>query len=131
MSQENYLFTSESVTEGHPDKVADQISDAVVDAVIAAVHGQIHEDEYAVGMFFHRWGFHCLCRSPQVTLRLCDDRGQLRNLQEARDGACVSLATVAAAELGQTVSDHAAAQLFIVAHPEYRLRQRFGTYFFN
>ena len=30
-----YLFTSESVTEGHPDKIADQISDAVVDAVLA------------------------------------------------------------------------------------------------
>ena len=28
------LFTSESVTEGHPDKIADQISDAVLDAVI-------------------------------------------------------------------------------------------------
>ncbi|MCZ6726615.1 MAG: methionine adenosyltransferase, partial [Acidobacteria bacterium] len=31
---EAYLFTSESVTEGHPDKVADQISDAVLDAVL-------------------------------------------------------------------------------------------------
>lgn len=31
---DNYLFTSESVSEGHPDKVADQISDAVVDAII-------------------------------------------------------------------------------------------------
>lgn len=31
----NYLFTSESVTEGHPDKVCDQISDAVLDAIIA------------------------------------------------------------------------------------------------
>jgi S-adenosylmethionine synthetase len=31
----NYLFTSESVSEGHPDKVADQISDAVVDLFIA------------------------------------------------------------------------------------------------
>ena len=30
----NYLFTSESVTEGHPDKIADQISDAVLDALI-------------------------------------------------------------------------------------------------
>ena len=30
-----HLFTSESVTEGHPDKVADQISDAVVDALLA------------------------------------------------------------------------------------------------
>jgi S-adenosylmethionine synthetase len=32
---DSYLFTSESVSEGHPDKVADQISDAVLDAVIA------------------------------------------------------------------------------------------------
>ncbi len=31
----NYIFTSESVSEGHPDKVADQISDAVVDALLA------------------------------------------------------------------------------------------------
>ncbi len=30
----NYLFTSESVTEGHPDKVCDQISDAVLDAIL-------------------------------------------------------------------------------------------------
>ncbi|MEG0969912.1 MAG: S-adenosylmethionine synthetase N-terminal domain-containing protein, partial [Acidaminococcaceae bacterium] len=29
------LFTSESVTEGHPDKMADQISDAILDAIIA------------------------------------------------------------------------------------------------
>lgn len=31
----NYLFTSESVTEGHPDKMCDQISDAIVDAILA------------------------------------------------------------------------------------------------
>ena len=30
----NYLFTSESVSEGHPDKVADQISDAILDAIL-------------------------------------------------------------------------------------------------
>ncbi len=35
MSGRNYLFTSESVTEGHPDKMADQISDAVLDAILA------------------------------------------------------------------------------------------------
>ncbi|MDR2422106.1 MAG: methionine adenosyltransferase [Deltaproteobacteria bacterium] len=34
MSQETFLFTSESVTEGHPDKVADQISDAVLDSIL-------------------------------------------------------------------------------------------------
>ncbi len=31
MSRKNYLFTSESVSEGHPDKVCDRISDEVVD----------------------------------------------------------------------------------------------------
>ncbi len=36
----SYLFTSESVSEGHPDKVADQISDAILDAILA-------EDKYA------------------------------------------------------------------------------------
>lgn len=36
----NYLFTSESVSEGHPDKVADQISDAILDALLA-------KDKYA------------------------------------------------------------------------------------
>ena len=41
MSQlKNYLFTSESVSEGHPDKMADQISDAILDAILK-------EDPYA------------------------------------------------------------------------------------
>ncbi|HET6764697.1 MAG TPA: methionine adenosyltransferase [Longimicrobiaceae bacterium] len=35
MSSSRQLFTSESVTEGHPDKIADQISDAVLDAILA------------------------------------------------------------------------------------------------
>jgi len=38
--RKNYLFTSESVTEGHPDKICDQISDAVLDAILK-------EDPYA------------------------------------------------------------------------------------
>ncbi|HEX7947062.1 MAG TPA: methionine adenosyltransferase, partial [Phenylobacterium sp.] len=36
MSRSSYIFTSESVSEGHPDKVADRISDTVVDAFLAA-----------------------------------------------------------------------------------------------
>ncbi|MCW5752376.1 MAG: methionine adenosyltransferase [Alphaproteobacteria bacterium] len=36
MARKNYLFTSESVSEGHPDKVCDRISDAVVDTFLAA-----------------------------------------------------------------------------------------------
>src|SRR5206468_10251545 len=35
MPAQRHVFTSESVTEGHPDKIADQISDAVLDAIIA------------------------------------------------------------------------------------------------
>lgn len=35
MSNGNFLFTSESVTEGHPDKIADQISDAVLDGILS------------------------------------------------------------------------------------------------
>ncbi len=34
MMQNEFLFTSESVSEGHPDKIADQISDAVLDAML-------------------------------------------------------------------------------------------------
>src|SRR3979490_1748438 len=34
LSNNEFLFTSESVTEGHPDKIADQISDGVLDAVL-------------------------------------------------------------------------------------------------
>ncbi len=35
MENRNYYFTSESITEGHPDKIADQISDAILDAILA------------------------------------------------------------------------------------------------
>ena len=34
LSENEYLFTSESVTEGHPDKICDQISDGVLDAIM-------------------------------------------------------------------------------------------------
>ncbi|MCT4683430.1 MAG: methionine adenosyltransferase, partial [Roseicyclus sp.] len=35
MARDSYIFTSESVSEGHPDKVCDRISDAVLDALIS------------------------------------------------------------------------------------------------
>ena len=35
MAKKTHLFTSESVTEGHPDKVCDQVSDAVLDSVLS------------------------------------------------------------------------------------------------
>ncbi|MDR2188836.1 MAG: methionine adenosyltransferase [Azonexus sp.] len=51
----DYLFTSESVGEGHPDKVADQISDAILDAILA-------EDKYA------RVAAETLCNTGLVVL---------------------------------------------------------------
>jgi len=42
MAMTDFLFTSESVTEGHPDKVADQVSDAILDAIITEdPHGRV------------------------------------------------------------------------------------------
>lgn len=35
MPRKNYFFTSESVTEGHPDKIADQVSDAILDSILS------------------------------------------------------------------------------------------------
>ena len=35
LTSPKYLFTSESVTEGHPDKLCDQVSDAILDAIMA------------------------------------------------------------------------------------------------
>jgi S-adenosylmethionine synthetase len=35
LANKRYLFTSESVTEGHPDKMCDQIADSILDAIIA------------------------------------------------------------------------------------------------
>ena len=45
MAKEKILFTSESVTEGHPDKICDQISDAILDALMAPV-SYTHLDVY-------------------------------------------------------------------------------------
>jgi S-adenosylmethionine synthetase len=45
LAENEFLFTSESVTEGHPDKVSDQISDAVLDAVMA--HGEAEDARVA------------------------------------------------------------------------------------
>ena len=42
MQNKKYLFSSESVTEGHPDKICDQISDAVLDDVLEQdKHGRV------------------------------------------------------------------------------------------
>src|SRR6185312_10773863 len=76
MSAREFLFTSESVTEGHPDKIADQVSDSVLDAVLSedprgrvACETQITTETYVdipklvreriaeIGYTHSEWGF--------------------------------------------------------------------------
>src|SRR6266508_883679 len=74
MGAREFLFTSESVTEGHPDKIADQVSDSVLDAVLAddpsvVVAGEISTQTYVdiaklvreriseIGYTHSEWGF--------------------------------------------------------------------------
>ena len=73
----NYLFSSESVSEGHPDKVADQISDALVDQFLAY-------DENA----------HCAIESFVTT-------GQVVIMGEVRSGAYIDLQTIARKTINQ------------------------------
>ena len=81
----NYLFSSESVSEGHPDKVADQISDALVDQFLAY-------DENA----------HCAIESFVTT-------GQVIIMGEVRSGVYIDLQTIARKtinEIGYNKSDY-------------------------
>ena len=73
----NYLFSSESVSEGHPDKVADQISDALVDQFLAY-------DEHA----------HCAIESFVTT-------GQVVIMGEVRSEAYIDLQTIARKTINQ------------------------------
>ena len=73
----NYLFSSESVSEGHPDKVADQISDALVDQFLAY-------DEHA----------HCAIESFVTT-------GQVVIMGEVRSGVYIDLQAIARKTINQ------------------------------
>lgn len=60
MARQSYLFTSESVSEGHPDKVCDRISDEIVDLV--------YREAEAVGM--NGWNVRCACETLATTNRV-------------------------------------------------------------
>ena len=72
MRRANYLFTSESVSEGHPDKVCDQISDAVLDAFIENDLKLGIADESAVNT---RLGCETLCTTNKIVIA-GEGRGQ-------------------------------------------------------
>jgi S-adenosylmethionine synthetase len=72
VSRANYLFTSESVSEGHPDKVCDQISDAILDAFIANDVKLGIADESKVNT---RLGCETLCTTNKIIIA-GEGRGQ-------------------------------------------------------
>ena len=72
MRRANYLFTSESVSEGHPDKVCDQISDAVLDALIETDLKLGIADQSAVNT---RLGCETLCTTNKIVIA-GEGRGQ-------------------------------------------------------
>jgi len=73
VSHKNYLFTSESVSEGHPDKVCDQISDAILDAFIEHdVKLKIADDS----LVNTRLGCETLCTTNKIVIA-GEGRGQL------------------------------------------------------
>src|SRR5262249_17614458 len=72
VSRANYLFTSESVSEGHPDKVCDQISDAILDAFIANDVKLGIADERKVNT---RLGCETLCTTNKIVIA-GEGRGQ-------------------------------------------------------
>ena len=82
MSLHRHLFTSESVTEGHPDKICDQISDAILDAILARdPYGRV-----AVETFIHTGCVHvagqisteCYVDIPRIVRQTITDIGYTR-----------------------------------------------------
>src|ERR1700733_8105739 len=73
LMRESYLFTSESVSEGHPDKVSDQISDAILDAFLAKDVELGIADNSAVNT---RLGCETLCTTNKIVIA-GEGRGQL------------------------------------------------------
>ncbi len=71
--RESYLFTSESVSEGHPDKVSDQISDAILDAFLEKDVELGIADNSAINT---RLGCETLCTTNKIVIA-GEGRGQL------------------------------------------------------
>src|SRR5271168_4269076 len=73
VAHKNYLFTSESVSEGHPDKVCDQISDAILDAFLENDAKLGISDDSLVNT---RLGCETLCTTNKIVIA-GEGRGQL------------------------------------------------------
>lgn len=82
MPKSRKLFTSESVTEGHPDKVADQISDAVLDAILAQdPKGRVAVETFVITGQVHIAGeisTSCYVEIPRIVRQVLRDIGYTR-----------------------------------------------------
>jgi len=82
MSRHKRLFTSESVTEGHPDKVADQISDAILDAIMTQdPHGRVAVETFVITGQVHVAGeisTSCYIEIPRIVRQVLRDIGYTR-----------------------------------------------------
>jgi S-adenosylmethionine synthetase len=91
VAHNNYLFTSESVSEGHPDKVCDQISDAILDAFIENDVKLGIADESKVNT---RLGCETLCTTNKIVIA-GEGRGQAPFFQKHGDKAVVNRELIA------------------------------------
>ena len=84
MAKEKILFTSESVTEGHPDKICDQISDAILDALMAQDLGENATVEDAEKLLDAPDEYEANKQDPTETLNRADEilNTQKINIQE-------------------------------------------------
>ena len=95
----NYLFTSESVSAGHPDKICDQISDALVDAVLLAEKEAILRGDIDKDSLFSRAAFETMIKGE-----LNDDRSiKLQSVILAGEGRMVEGANINAEEIARDV----------------------------
>ena len=91
MQRSNYLFTSESVSEGHPDKVCDQISDAILDAFLENDLKLGIADESKVNT---RLGCETLCTTNKIVIA-GEGRGQAPLFHKHGDKAVVNREMIA------------------------------------
>jgi len=94
----HYLFTSESVTEGHPDKVCDQISDAVLDAILREdPNGRVAcECAVTTGMVFIMGEVttECYVDIPRIAREVIRDIGYTKSIYGFDDKTCAVMTSI-------------------------------------